>query len=64
MQGAIEESLSDLGFRGELRRYTPHLTLGRVGRNSGPATALSGPLERLAEFDGGEMLVEGVHGFR
>ncbi len=33
LQAALEDSLSDLGFRPEAKRFVPHLTLGRVGRH-------------------------------
>lgn len=33
LQDRIEDSLAILGFPPEKRKYTPHLTLGRVGRH-------------------------------
>jgi 2'-5' RNA ligase len=33
LQTAVEDSLSVLGYAAEKRRYTPHLTLGRVARD-------------------------------
>ena len=33
LQTAVEDSLSALGYPAEKRRYTPHLTLGRVARD-------------------------------
>jgi RNA 2',3'-cyclic 3'-phosphodiesterase len=59
LQGSIEESLAPLGFRGEARRFTPHLTIGRPGRGE-PPRALAQELAALADFDGGTMLVDEV----
>ena len=56
LQGGIEQSLYSLGFRGENRPFTPHLTLGR-GHGGQP---LTDELEKLAEYDGGMMLVDQV----
>ena len=36
LQSAIELGLESLGFRGEARRFSPHVTLGRVGRGAPP----------------------------
>ncbi len=30
LQGAVEKALTDIGFAGEDRKFTPHLTLGRI----------------------------------
>jgi 2'-5' RNA ligase len=35
LQASIEAGLSRLGYPPEKRKYTPHLTLGRVGRHVG-----------------------------
>jgi len=59
LQAAVEKSLEDLGFRGEARRYTPHLTIGRPGRGD-PPVELAEQLVALADFDGGTMLVDEV----
>ena len=59
LQAAIERPLTKLGFRGEARRYTPHLTLGRAGRQSHPRS-LAIELAALANFDAGTMLVDEV----
>ena len=45
LHAALEKPLQKLGFRKEHRRFTPHLTLGRV-RSSGPAVAALGELLR------------------
>ena len=59
LQAAIEHWLRKLGYRGEARRYVPHLTLGRAGRNSRPHS-LAKELAELADFDAGTMLVDEV----
>ncbi|HEX4413263.1 MAG TPA: RNA 2',3'-cyclic phosphodiesterase [Lacipirellulaceae bacterium] len=59
LQAAIQAKLAALGFRGEARRYVPHLTLGRAGRDSAPR-ALVRELASLAEYDAGAMLVDEV----
>jgi 2'-5' RNA ligase len=59
LQASIEKSLEELGFRGEARRYTPHLTIGRPGRGD-PPPQLAAELAKLADFDGGTMLVDEV----
>jgi 2'-5' RNA ligase len=59
LQAGIEKSLEPLGFRGEARSYTPHLTIGRPGRGE-PSRALAEELAALADFDGGKMFVDEV----
>lgn len=59
LQASIEKSLEPLGFRGEARRFTPHLTIGRPGRGA-PPRALSQELAILADFSGGTMFVDEV----
>lgn len=59
LQASIEKSLEPLGFRGEARRYTPHLTIGRPGRGE-PPRELATELAALADFNGGTMLVDEV----
>jgi len=60
LQSAIEQSLAELGFRGERRKFVPHLTLGRVGRGSHGGQPLAARLAELAAFEGGAMSVEEV----
>lgn len=61
LQDAIEASLADMGFRGDRRRYVPHLTIGRVGGRSGaPIPVLADRLAKLADHPIGEMLVDEV----
>jgi 2'-5' RNA ligase len=59
LQSAIELSLEDLGFRGEKRRYTPHVTLGRAGRGDS-SRELADELAPFADFAAGAMLIDEV----
>ncbi len=59
LQRAIERPLKKLGYRGEDRRFVPHLTLGRAGRRGQPQS-LAAELAALADFDAGSMLVDEV----
>jgi 2'-5' RNA ligase len=59
LHAAIQKKLDRLGYRGEKRRYIPHLTLGRAGRDA-PPRSLIRELAALAEFDAGTMLVDEV----
>jgi 2'-5' RNA ligase len=57
----LERPLMDLGcYRREERRYTPHITLGRI-RGERPATALATTLDRQANWQGGVTEVREVH---
>lgn len=59
LHDAMQRKLNRLGYRAEHRRFVPHLTLGRAGRNSRPRPLVR-ELAGLAEFDGGSMLVDEV----
>jgi 2'-5' RNA ligase len=59
LQQAIEGALKQMGFRGEERRFVPHLTLGRAGRHVNPRS-LAPELAACAEFDAGTMIVDEV----
>ena len=59
LQRAIERPLKKLGFRGEDRRFVPHLTLGRAGRHGRPQS-LAAELAALVGFEAGTMLVDEV----
>jgi len=56
LQSGIQRQLDRLGYRGESRRYVPHLTLGRAGGKS-PPRSLMRELASLADYDAGTMLV-------
>ncbi|MGI9456948.1 MAG: RNA 2',3'-cyclic phosphodiesterase [Aeoliella sp.] len=59
---ALDTELKPLGFRGESRKFVPHLTLGRAGRGLTPAesTALTEAIEQLDDFDAGIQSVDEV----
>lgn len=59
LQGSIENRLSTLGYRPEKRKYTPHLTLGRVARHveTGERRQLGGLIEKQRVDLLGEMTV-------
>ena len=59
LHDAIQRKLTRLGYRAEHRRFVPHLTLGRVGRDS-PPRPLVRELAGLAEYEAGTMLVDEV----
>ena len=58
---AIERVLEPLGFPREHRRFTAHLTLGRV-RGGDPAgfNELAELVRKHADFDAGAMMVDSV----
>lgn len=60
LQDGIEERMARLGFRPERRRFTPHLTIGRVQQGSHGGDALSARLTELADLDCGRMEVDEV----
>lgn len=60
LQAELEDRLAELGFRGENRRFVPHLTLGRLGRGSHGGRVLAERVAQLADFDGGVMAVDEV----
>jgi RNA 2',3'-cyclic 3'-phosphodiesterase len=58
---AIERLLKPLGYPPEARRFTAHLTLGRVRENDPSAlAALAELLKKHADLDAGAMLVDSV----
>lgn len=59
LHDAIQHRLSRLGYRSEHRRFVPHLTLGRVGRDT-PSRPLVRELAALAEHEVGSMVVDEV----
>ncbi len=61
LQSQVEAAIADLGFRGENRRYMPHLTIGKLGRHARAASPeLADELSRLTAFEGGATLVDAV----
>lgn len=61
LHAALDEQLKPLGFRGENRRYVPHLTLGRVGKISATErAALIDILKQLADYEAGTQVVDEV----
>ena len=59
LQASVADHLFKLGYRAEERRFVPHLTLGRAGRNVKAAT-LAAELAKLTDFDGGMMFVDEI----
>jgi len=59
LHDAIQRKLDRLGYRSEHRRFVPHLTLGRVGRDTEPRPLVR-ELAGLSEYDAGSMLVDEV----
>lgn len=53
----LQEELVGIGFRGERRKFVPHLTLGRVGRGAHGGEVLAERVARLHDYDGGQMEV-------
>lgn len=60
LHGAIDDELAELGFRGENRRFVPHLTIGRLIRSARPSQQLAGELSSLERFEAGKMVVDAV----
>jgi 2'-5' RNA ligase len=59
LHSAIERRLKKRGYRGEERRFVPHITIGRAGRKGRPQS-LADELATLADYDAGTMLVDEV----
>jgi 2'-5' RNA ligase len=59
LHAAVERRLKKRGYRGEERRFVPHITLGRAGRK-GQSHSLAAELAELADYDAGSMLVDEV----
>jgi 2'-5' RNA ligase len=59
LHGAIQRKLNRLGYRAEQRRFVPHITIGRAGRNARPRSLIR-ELAGLSEFEAGSMLVDEV----
>jgi 2'-5' RNA ligase len=59
LHSAIDRRLKKRGYRGEERRFVPHITIGRAGRKGQPRS-LADELAGLADYDAGTMLVDEV----
>jgi 2'-5' RNA ligase len=59
LHAAIERRLKKRGYRGEERRFVPHITIGRA-RGKGRPHSLQRELATLADYDAGAMLVDEV----
>jgi len=57
LQQHVEDALSDLGFPLEIRRFTGHLTLGRIRSSRGEHTELQEFVDSQAEKVYGQMSV-------
>jgi 2'-5' RNA ligase len=63
LQAAIEQRVAPIGFPTEDRGFSPHLTLGRVGRSAGAAeeAAIGQMVERSVVEQIGVQRVQAVH---
>jgi RNA 2',3'-cyclic 3'-phosphodiesterase len=59
LHAAVERRLKKRGYRGEERRFVPHITIGRA-RGKGRPHSLAAELATLADYDAGCMLVDEV----
>lgn len=55
----LETPLTDLGYRRENRRYTPHITLGRV-KSDRPSDALAQAIGKKAKWKAGDVPVREI----
>jgi 2'-5' RNA ligase len=60
LHDALEGPLFDLGCRREDRRFTPHVTLGRI-KSTGPVDALSAEIQKRPRWQGGSQEVRALH---
>jgi 2'-5' RNA ligase len=63
LQSRVEAGMAELGFTQEKRRYTPHLTVGRVRSGKGRKTVVQA-LDAIRASDLGKMEVREVILFR
>jgi 2'-5' RNA ligase len=59
LHSAIDRRLKKRGYRGEERRFVPHITIGRAA-HKGKLHSLAEELANLADYDAGTMLVDEV----
>ena len=66
LQAHIESETQKLGYASEPRKFSPHLTLGRVSRNASPAEvrALSDALNNIKIGQIDTLHVKSIHLFR
>ncbi len=60
LHDGIDGALADLGFRSEGRRFTPHLTLGRVRQRSDGSSDLIELIAQHDSFVAGKMTVDEI----
>lgn len=60
LQESIEQSLFQLGYPKEARRFHPHLTLGRLRGGGQGLPELTQRLKKFADFDAGISIVDEV----
>ena len=60
MAQSVEDALESLGFEKESRPFKSHLTVGRVRSARGTADLIK-QMERLKDYDGGNMKLEEIH---
>ncbi|MEM6330143.1 MAG: RNA 2',3'-cyclic phosphodiesterase [Planctomycetota bacterium] len=53
----VESALADLGFRGENRRFVPHMTIGKLARGRTAPASLATLLGENQAFNAGTMAV-------
>ena len=63
LKRSLDRELDPLGFKPERRRFSPHLTLGRVHRRAsrGDVQRLGQVIESATLKDAGQMMAEQVH---
>jgi len=66
LQSHIETETHKLGYASELRKFSPHLTLGRISRNASPAEVreLSDTISSMKIGQVDTVHVEAIHLFR
>jgi RNA 2',3'-cyclic 3'-phosphodiesterase len=52
LQGRVTKALDELGFRGEARRFEPHVTVGRLRSAANQAADLAEFIAARQDFDG------------
>ncbi len=60
LQGLVEKALEPFRFRREQRRFTPHLTIGRVQGGSPNLDDLAERIAKCEDYEAGETIVSEV----